>query len=999
MSEKKTKEPTANDKRGVGELHEPRRSYMAELYPAWLAANRLRASDLRRLREEAEGFGYRPVISIVLPVFDPEKEWLEQAIDSVLAQVYPEWELCICDDASTEPHVDEVLSHYERLDGRIKVKRLEENAGISGSSNAALSLAEGGFVGLMDHDDELSPDALFEVAKLLQDRRGADLVYSDEDKMDEVGTRFHPNFKPDWSPELLLSCNYISHLSVFRRSLLEEIGGFREGFEGCQDFDLLLRATEKTEEIHHIPKVLYHWRTATGSTASSDDSKSYIRERAHQALRESLQRRGLDGTVGDGFVPNRFRVSFNVRDEPKASIIIPTRDHRELLANCIESIERLTTYANYEILIVDNQSEDPETVEYLRYTPHRVLSFEEEFNFARINNFAVSHAEGDYVVFLNDDTEVISADWLEEMLGHAQRDEIGAVGARLLYPNGRIQHAGVVTGVGNPWQRGVAAHAHQHYSRQAAGHAGSLQLTRNFSAVTAACMTMSKTLFEEMGGFDEENLRVNFNDVDLCLRLRETGRRIVYTPFAELYHHESVSRGFGGGYHEEPVYMKRRWGDALNHDPYYNPNFSLGAADFNLPAGALRPDVARDGRPPTGEQDPERLPQEMEREERESYMQAQRTAMRDSLRTTLVPASPPQKPSKNGGKSKQAARPAARPPAQAGGLQPGVFFVIGQAKSGTSWVRSTLNSHPQIACLGEGKFFGRDFKTGNPSSGGKLPSMYSMFADSGDLRTWIGGAGHWIGAGGDREKFQAEMERHTKGLTKAAMDYFLQDARERTGKPLVGDKTPAHVGYMQEIHEFYPESRIIHIIRDGRDQAVSSVFHWWRESDRPVFSGQDPGILKKKEAYYEDKDRFGPEGESIFTENSLRGLARGWRRNVENAMELGPRLFGEGYFETRYEDLLLGPDDIFEQMISLLGANANREIVERCVEKNSFQSRAKNRKPGEEDQGSFFRKGISGDWKNYFTPRDKRIFDEEAGETLEKLGYELNDERDGNAAG
>ncbi len=220
------------------------------------------------------------------------------------------------------------------------------------------------------------------------------------------------------------------------------------------------------------------------------------------------------------------------------------------------------------------------------------------------------------------------------------------------------------------------------------------------------------------------------------------------------------------------------------------------------------------------------------------------------------------------------------------------------------------------------------------------------------------------------------------------MDYFLQDARERTGKPLVGDKTPAHVGYLREIHEFYPEAHIIHIIRDGRDQAVSSVFHWWRESDRPVFSGQDPGILKKKEAYYEDKDRFGPEGESIFTENSLRGLARGWRQNVENAMELGPRLFGESYFETRYEDLLLEPDDIFEQMISLLGANANREIVERCVERNSFQSRAKNRKPGEEDNSSFFRKGISGDWKNYFTERDKQIFDEEAGETLESLGYE-----------
>jgi hypothetical protein len=465
----------------------------------------------------------------------------------------------------------------------------------------------------------------------------------------------------------------------------------------------------------------------------------------------------------------------------------------------------------------------------------------------------------------------------------------------------------------------------------------------------------------------------------------------VYTPFAELYHHESVSRGFGGGYHEEPLFMKRRWGDALNHDPYYNPNFSLGAADFNLPAGALRPDAAREGNPPEGAEDPERLPQEMDREEREVHMRAQRVAMRDSLRTTLVPAKPEKQPAKNGSGSQgsqQTPEPGVNPTAQANGLQPGVFFVIGQAKSGTSWVRSTLNSHPQIACFGEGKFFGRDFKTVNPSSGGKLPSMYSMFADSKDLKTWIGGAGHWIGANRDKERFQVELERHTKGLTKAAMDYFFQDARERTGKPLVGDKTPAHVAYLQEIYEFYPEARIIHIIRDGRDQAVSSVFHWWREAGRPVFSGQDPGILEKKRLYYKDESRFGPDGESIFTESSLRGLARGWRQNVERATELGPRLFGEGYFEIRYEDLLLEPDDIYERMISHLGADASREIVQRCVEKNSFQSRAKNRKPGEEDNSSFFRKGISGDWKNYFTPRDRQIFDEEAGETLERLGYE-----------
>ncbi len=961
-----------------------RRSYVAEQYPEWVRANRLRASDLRRLRAEASRLSYRPLISLVLPVYNPEKAWLERALDSVISQVYPDWELCICDDRSTEEHVGEVLSRYERLDGRIRVKRLEQNSGISGSSNAALSLAEGEFVGLLDHDDELPPDALFEVARLLQEHPEADLVYTDEDKIDEQGRRFDPNFKPAWSPDLLLSCNYISHLGVFRRSLLEEIGGFREGFEGCQDFDLVLRFTERTQEIHHVPRVLYHWRAVSGSTAASHGNKDYIQERARRALDESLSRREVAGHAEDGFVPTRFRVRYALEGEPLVSVVVPTRDNLALLKNCIESLERNTDYRNFEVLIVDNDSSDPETLRYLSSTRHRVLRFGEEFNFSRINNFAVPHARGEYVLFLNDDTEAASGGWLEAMLEHAQREEVGAVGARLLYPGGRIQHAGVITGAGHPWQPGVACHSHQHYPADHPGHRGATKLTRNYSAVTAACMMVRKPLFEEMGGFDEENLRINFNDVDLCLRLRERGCRVVYTPYAELYHHESVSRGLRGGNIAEPRYMWERWGRWLANDPFYNPNFSIGSGDYNLAAGSLRPGLLREEEQ-DGDGGPRPHPLEMSPEERGRHTAESQEKTRGSRRTSLVPG--PNGSAPRQGDRRTPAPSGAAPASRGTGGPP--FFVLGQPKSGTSWVRSTLDSHPEIVCLGEAKFFGRNFKKGNPSSGGRLPSLYSLFADSGELETWVGAAGQWIEGEGNQHKRRQEHERHVKGLTRAAMDYFFEDARARHGKQIVGDKTPAHTGYMREIHEFYPDARLIHIIRDGRDQAVSSVFHWWREANRPLFANSlDPGILKKKEAYDRDRSRFGPSGESIFTEEALRGLSRGWRDNVGRAMELGPELFGERYFETRYEDLLLEPEENFEAMIGLLGASSDRETVRQCVEKNSFESRARNRQRGVEDTDSFFRKGISGDWKNYFTERDRRIFDEEAGELLGKLGYE-----------
>jgi GT2 family glycosyltransferase len=616
-------------------LSDIRRCYVNDQYPALVRSNPLRASDLVRLRDEASNFGYTPLVSVLVPVFDPERAWLDGWLDSVLGQVYPRWELCICGDGSTGEGAREVLDRYERLDGRIRVTYLEEKMSITGSLNATLSLARGEFVALLEWGDELAPDALFEVVKLLQEHTEADLVYSDEDEIDEEGNRSNPRFKPGWSPDLLLSVNYVSHLSVYRNALVKGIGGFREGFGGCQDYDLVLRATERTDQIHHIPKVLYHRRAAADNLASPNGDKRRARESTRQALADALERRGYKGSVEEGLLSERFRARFGIRGEPKVSVIIPTRDNVSYLKRCVESVERLTTYRNYELLIVDNDSRKPAMLDYLASIPHRVVPFREPFNYSRINNFAVAQAEGEYVLLLNDDTEVISGGWVEAMLEHAQRPEVGVVGARLLYPDGRIQHGGVILGVGSPWEPGVAMHSHHFYSSESPGYSGTLAATTNYSAVTAACMLLRKSLFTEMGGFEEENLPVQFNDVDLCLKIRERGYYIVYTPYAELYHHESVSRGLFSGSRTENIYMRERWGEVMDKDPYYNPNFSRGYGDFNLRADLLRPRILRQeaeavqGAPPLN-----RLKNPLEHQ---LYMEAQYRMARSSPRTTLIP--------------------------------------------------------------------------------------------------------------------------------------------------------------------------------------------------------------------------------------------------------------------------------------------------------------------------------------------------------------------------
>lgn len=387
-----------------------RRSHVELFYPAWARNNRLRASDMLRMRNEAQYFECQPLISILLPTYNPECLWLERTIDSVLAQTYTNWELCVCDDASTKEHVEEVLSRYQKLDDRIKVKHLEQNENIVGATNHALSLATGEYVGLLDHDDELAGNAVFEMVKLLQDHPEADLVYSDEDRMGGgEGRRRAPHFKPGWSPDLLLSYDYLGGLCLYRSSLLKELGGWREEFEDRSGYDLNLRFTERTDRVRHVPGVLYHRGEMAGDSPDG----------ARRALTEALERRGTDGFVEDGLLPGSFRVRFSIEGDPRVSVIIPTRNNVSVLKPCIESIARSTNHRNYEVLVVDHQSTDPETVEYLKSIPHRVIEFDGEFDFAKMNNLAASHAEGEYLLFLNDDTEVLSVGWMQAMLEHA----------------------------------------------------------------------------------------------------------------------------------------------------------------------------------------------------------------------------------------------------------------------------------------------------------------------------------------------------------------------------------------------------------------------------------------------------------------------------------------------------------------------------------------------------------------------------------------------------
>jgi glycosyltransferase involved in cell wall biosynthesis len=554
----------------------------------------LSESDIRAIKAHIPNLPYRPLISIIMPVYNPPADFLQQALDSVLKQLYPHWELCIADDASTDPAVKSLLAHYQEADARIKVVYREFNGHISQASNTALAMAAGEYVALMDQDDLIPPHALYHVAVEINRHPESDLIYSDEDKLNEAGERCDPYFKTDWNPDLFYSHNLITHLGVYRTCIVKSLGGFREGYEGSQDYDLALRMIARIPPAHirHIPRIIYHWRVHAESTASAgSQSKLYAYEAAQRALTEHLAPAGA--RVEPGPFLGTYRVRYPIPDPPPlVSLIIPTRDRVDILWKCIESIRSKTLYPNWEMLVVDNQSEDAATLTYLEELASdpmlRIYRFDAPFNYSAINNFAVEKARGELVALLNNDVEVIEPDWLGEMVSHAMRPEIGAVGAKLLYPDGRIQHTGVILGLG-----GLAAHAHRFFGKEAPGYSGHARLIRAYSAVTGACLVVRKSIYEQVGGLDALNLKVAYNDVDLCLRIREAGYRNLYTPYAVLYHHESVSRGQEdtaekqARFQSEKNYMRERWGTALDHDPYYNPNLTTASEDFTYAEGKV----------------------------------------------------------------------------------------------------------------------------------------------------------------------------------------------------------------------------------------------------------------------------------------------------------------------------------------------------------------------------------------------------------------------------
>ncbi|PYR34475.1 MAG: glycosyl transferase family 2 [Acidobacteria bacterium] len=555
-------------------------TFLNQQYRRWLARHAMTPERAVSIEADTQRFVYRPLISVLMPVFNTDARWLQAAVGSVRQQLYSSWELCIVDDASTAPHIGPFLRSLAAEDSRVKLKTLEVNEGISGASNHALALATGEYVGLLDHDDTLEPDALYEVAKRLDADPSIDFLYTDHDMRDEHGRRKNPFFKPDWSPDLLLSMNYITHFAVYRRDFIVRVGGFRRGFEGAQDFDLLLRATEQTSRIAHVPKPLYSWGQAPASVATNPGAKPYAHEAGRRALEDALVRRGIAGEVVDGEgAPYRYRVKRAVVGRPLVSILIPTRNNHVLLERCIRSLETRTGYQPIEILVIDNQSTDPATVDYLGRLPHQVVRFEEPFNFARMNNVAAAAARGEHVLFLNDDTEVIVAASLDAMLEHSQRPEVGAVGARLLFPNKTIQHAGVVMGI-----HGRAGHAFWGFPGDHPGYWDFARVIRDYSAVTAACLMMRRALFEELSGFDEA-FAISYNDVDLCLRLRARGYLIVYTPYATLYHYQSASRGAYDPVKDRKFedLLRARWKHVFDQgDPYYNPHLTLSGFDFSL---------------------------------------------------------------------------------------------------------------------------------------------------------------------------------------------------------------------------------------------------------------------------------------------------------------------------------------------------------------------------------------------------------------------------------
>ena len=560
-------------------------------YLKWINYHDYNEEDRAVLERKVENLAAAPLISVLMPVYNTPQKLLDEAISSVFNQVYSNWELCIADDASTANWVRPTLERWMGRDSRIKVAFREINGHIAEATNSAFELVSGDYAALLDHDDILRPNALAEVALTLARRPDAELIYSDEDKIEEDGKRrFDPFFKPEWNPDLFLSQNYLNHLTVHRTANIRAVGGWRKEYYGSQDYDLNLRIVRiiDTAKIVHIPKILYHWRLTAQSMAQDEDSKGYAVENAIKALQAYVDEAPVKGKVEQIPLTNWYHIRYALPDPPPlVSLIIPTRNGYEILKSCIESILTKTTYPDYEILILDNGSDDPMVLNYFRGLEAagtaRIVAYPHAFNYSAINNFAVTHAKGEVIGLINNDIEVISPGWLTEMVSLALRPGTGCVGAKLYYPNDTIQHAGVIVGLG-----GVAGHSHKMHERKARGYFGRLMVAQNITAVTAACLIVRKAIFEEVGGLDAENLKVAFNDVDFCLKVAGAGYLNVWTPFAELYHHESISRGSEDDpvkrerFRSEVLFMKEKWGSTLAGDRHYSPNLTLKYEDYSI---------------------------------------------------------------------------------------------------------------------------------------------------------------------------------------------------------------------------------------------------------------------------------------------------------------------------------------------------------------------------------------------------------------------------------
>lgn len=553
-------------------------------YQEWYEKNKPSEEELARQRKKK---WKEPVtISVLVPAYRTPEVFLRQMIESVLNQTYPYLELCIADGSGENISVEKVVKEYQAKDQRVRYQRLEKNEGIAGNTNAAIRMATGDYLALFDHDDLLSPNALFEVASTIEKDK-ADVVYTDEDKVtSDLKEHFQPHFKPDFNPDLLCSNNYICHLFVVKRSLALKLGGQDPAYDGAQDYDFIFRCTEEAEKIVHIAKILYHWRVHQASTADNPTSKMYAFDAGKRAIEAHLQRIGAKAEVSHTKDLGFYRVKYQVQGNPKVSIVIPNKDEKETLKKCLESIWQKTTYSNYEIILVENNSTTREIRDYYQELDGkngvRVVYWDKEFNYSAINNFGISYAKGEYILCLNNDITVISPEWMEELLANCQRPEVGIVGARLYYPDNTIQHAGIVLGMG-----GCAGSLFVGLARSRGGYLHKAALQQDLSAVTAACFMVKKEAFEKVGGF-EEKLAVAFNDVDFCLKVRHAGYLVVYDPYAELYHHESKTRGYENTeakkrrFQEEIEYMRCHWMPDILRDPYYNENLSLKASDYSL---------------------------------------------------------------------------------------------------------------------------------------------------------------------------------------------------------------------------------------------------------------------------------------------------------------------------------------------------------------------------------------------------------------------------------